>query len=85
MMVLQRADVVVADGQLRARIDLVGVVVARVVQVVADGGGDEDAEVLLGQQGVEAAQVDHPVHHLAYAEAVAKVVERVVPVVGLDA
>ena len=56
-----------------------------VVQIVADRGREEDAEVGEGELGLEIAQVDHAVHHLRHAEAVPEVVERVVAIILLDA
>ena len=53
------------------------------IEIVADGGGDEHAEVLFRHHRVETAQVDHAVHHLSDAETVTEIVERVVPVVFL--
>ena len=61
----------------------VRVVVARMIEIVADGGGDEHAQILFRHHRVEPAQVDHAVHHLSDAETVTEIVERVVAVVFL--
>ena len=61
------------------------VVVSGVVEVVADAGCDEDGHVLDGQPVDQATHVYETVHHLSDAEAVAEVVERVVPIVLLYA
>lgn len=56
----------------------------RVVEVVADAGGEQDGQVpFLPEDPVEAAPVDHDVHHLRDAEAVTEVVERILAVEGL--
>ncbi|RUS83928.1 hypothetical protein EGW08_008342, partial [Elysia chlorotica] len=61
------------------------VVVARVIQVMTNCRSEQNAQVLCRHPLPELAQVDHTVHHLRHAEAVPEVVERVVPVVLLDA
>ena len=61
------------------------VIVSRVVEVVADGGGQQDAQVLFAHLLPKATQLYHAVHHLTHAETVAEVVERIVSVVLLHA
>ena len=61
------------------------VIVPGVVEVVADGSGQQDAQVLLAHLLPQTAELNHAVHHLTHAEAVAEVVERVVSVVLLYA
>lgn len=56
-MVLQRGDVVVPQRQLRLRVDLVDVVVARVVEVVADARSQQDQHFKIADFGRE---VDAP-------------------------
>ena len=58
--------------------------VSRVIEVVADGGGDEDGLVHLGEgaaaavaRGQLGAAAEDGEHHLGDAEAVPEVVERV--------
>ena len=55
--------------------------VSRVIEVVADGGGDEDGLVHLGEGAARAGQLgaaaEDGEHHLGDAEAVTEVVERV--------
>ena len=56
--------------------------VPRVIEVVADGGGDEDGLVHLGEGAAAArsqlgAAAEDGEHHLGDAEAVPEVVERV--------
>ena len=53
------------------------------IEIMADGCSDEYPQIFLAQHVVEAAQVDHAVHHLSDAETVPEVVERVVAVVLL--
>ena len=87
---LQRCDCSVTqcnslpDGQLSPGVDLVGVVVARVVQVVTDAGRQEDADISLTERLLEPAAVYEDVHHLGNTEGVPEVVERIVPIVLLD-
>lgn len=51
------------------------------VQIVADAGREHDGQIpLLPQDPVETASLDHDVHHLSHAEAVAEVVERIITV-----
>ena len=53
------------------------------VQIVADAGGDEDAEVFTAHVLPQMAELDHAIHHLGDAEAMAEIMERVVAVVLL--
>ena len=54
---------------------------SRVIQIMADTGREHDCQILLlPEDPVEAAAVDHDIHHLSDAEAVAKVVERILTV-----
>ena len=62
MMVLQGRDVIVAQSELRAGVDLIGVVVARVVEVVADGRRQQDEDVQRLQFGRKVNQPDQTVH-----------------------
>ena len=62
MMVLQGRDVIVAQSKLRAGVDLIGVVVARVVEVVADGRRQQDEDVQRLQFGRKVNQPDQTVH-----------------------
>ena len=54
------------------------------VDVVANGGRDQDGQLMSRQHVVEAAGVDQAVHHLRHAETVPEIVERIVAVVLLD-
>ena len=62
VMVLQGRDVIVAQSELRAGVDLIGIVVARVVEVVADGRGQQDEDVQRLQFGRKVDQPDQTVH-----------------------
>jgi len=64
---------------------IIRVVVAGMVEIVADAGRDEYSHVLDGQLVEQPAHVDEAVHHLRHAETVAEVVERIVAIVLLDA
>ena len=77
-------SLILPDGQLSPGVDLVGVVVARVVQVVTDAGGQQDANISLAQRFLQPAAVYEDIHHLGNTEGVPEVVERIVPVVLLD-
>ena len=63
---------------------IIRVVVAGMVEIVADAGRDEYGHVLDGQLVEQPAHVDEAVHHLRHAETVAEVVERIVAIVLLD-
>ena len=54
------------------------------IQVVADAGGQQDADVSLAERFLETTAVYEDVHHLGNTEGVAEVVERIVPIVLLD-
>eukprot|EP01137_Pigoraptor_chileana_P003035 Opistho-2@42669 len=84
VVVLEGADIVVADGQLCACVDLICIVLARMIEIVADGRHDKDELVQLRKLVLKLAQVYHAVHHLRDAKTVAEVVEGVVLVVLLD-
>lgn len=53
------------------------------VEIVADGGREQDAEVLPGHALPQLGEVNHAVHHLTHAEAVPEVVKGVVAVIFL--
>ena len=72
------------DSQLSPGVYLVGVVVAGVVEVVADAGRQEDTDVSLAKRLVQTTAVYQDVHHLGNTEGVAEVVEWIVPIVLLD-
>ena len=55
------------------------------IEIVADACGDENAQVLSAHVIPQLTELYHTVHHLSHAETVAEVVERVVPVVLLNA
>ena len=52
---------------------------------MTDTCGDEDTQVLSAHVIPQLTELYHTVHHLSHAETVAEVVERVVPVVLLNA
>ena len=72
------------DGQLGLGVDLVGVVEPGVVEVVADAGRQEDADVSLAERLVKTTSVNEDVHHLTHTESVTEIVEWIVPIVLLD-
>ena len=63
----------------------VRIVIAGMVEVVADAGGDEEAEVEAAYLVLQVAQMDYAIHHLRHTEAVAEIVEWIIAVIGLHA
>ena len=61
------------------------VVVARMIEIVADAGREEDRDIFMCELLYQTALVYDAIHHLCHTETVPEVVERVVSVVLLDA
>ena len=55
------------------------------IEIVANGRCEQNAEVFSGHFVPELTQVNHAIHHLCHTETVTEVVERVVAVVLLYA
>ena len=53
------------------------------VQVVADAGRQEDADISLAEELVQTTAVYEDIHHLAHTEGVPEVVKWIVPIVLL--
>ena len=55
------------------------------VEIVANSCCEKSHDLYLAQVSFKLAQVNDSVHHLSHAEAMTKVVKRVVAVIGLNA
>lgn len=61
-MILQGRDVVVAQGQLGTRVYLIDVVVARMIEVVAYAGDDQDEDLEIADPRRQVHRPSYRVH-----------------------